>query len=430
MSDNIFSFFFTLPSVKRFAENISEKLINGISCLILVPDTVPIDYIYQGIYQNISKKCEWIDFIDPYYDFPDSRPLNVLENVIGIKWKDFNIPRTFAKIPDYAELPETLPELILIENLYRFDSKKREEWLMAIKNWAGISKTYKDKGESIPAICAVLNATHNSKPQDDALFCKTYCWWGMPTITELKVLAKSETQFEHSNDFPLWREYILPWLGIGDLYLFSELSDINKIDEEQISKTIIEIAQARKWKNTDLIDELNAMESFSKSILGFHSMVPPSNLWKFWANGILGFCPDCGIVISPVALSLMGRLEEIKHRIWIAQCEALLPILDRCRLALCEILNKGYGSDWPLAYLQPMDKTEKEALTDSSFNCQFGHMETVVNNWPRMALTKKIMGSSIYKFRKVRNLLAHNVHLSYPQFKSFISAVNEFKNKI
>ena len=429
MNGDIIPSLFELPSISSFVDNISEKLIDGSSCIVLIPDTMSSDVLYQAIFQQLSKKSEWIEFLDPYYFFADSRPLTILETVIGIKWQSLNVARTISKMHLHATFPEISQDVILIENVGKMKPDDREQWLDLLKLWADLSKTLKDRGQSIPALCVILPASLCPKPSDETLFHKTFYWWGIPTLLELKLLSQYEKPLNENSELALWREHILPWLCIGDFPLFAELWNVNRIDEEQIANVIGKIAKKRSWDSSHFND-FKINENFSKNHLGFQHRIPPKDIFIYWAKGLIGYCPVYGISISTVVLSLMNRFEEINHRIWIAQCEALFPVLDRCRLTLCDYLNQEFGSDWPITYLQPLDKSESEYLFKSSFNCQYGHMEAVINNWSKLTNIKKRYGSYIYKFRKVRNELAHNRPLTLLQFKNFISAVNEFRNEL
>ena len=424
--------FIDLPSVKLFISRIVEKLMDSSSCIVLLPETIQAHLISRLIQEKISRRNGWQELLDVNIaDEKTQSPVKLLEKKIGIKWTKSTVARTIERMSTCAIFPEVCPDVLFIENLEKLSSPNINLWLALIQQWSNLMKTLKDRGQLAPSICIVLSVSSKLELPEDALFCKTIYWWGIPTTQEIKFLCCHENNTDIEPSHRMWREHLLPWLCAGDFSLFARMWNSNRIDEEYLILILLEEAADRGWNKgllqTLKIDKINCHMAHNFS---HYTEKPSEELMTAWAKGILGYCQDFGIIVSSAALTHLGREEEIHRRLWLAQCEMLLPILDRCRLSICCHLNGLYGENWSTSYLQPTDINEADYLSKSSLNCQYGHIESVINNWPKLATIKKPLGPFIYKFRKIRNDLAHNRPITFFQFKKLISDVLIFEKKI
>lgn len=421
---------YELPSVKRFISKITDRLRTLHSCLVLLPETISVDLLSQEIKDRLSKEGLWYETLGEYNNHENSRlPLTKILNAIGVKWQDQTVPRTIKEASDNLLIPDHMPDVLFVDSFHSDSRNLGWKGMHFLPEWAKLVKNMKDRGKRLPSICQIISANHSTIAPDEVLFFKVFYWWGFPSVLELQLLFDEiGGGGEATSVHEIWKKMIIPWLCASDLPLLNQLYEQNF--ELAITEQLLDnIAMSRGW-DLDALYDLEIKNIFCNNIINIENSMtrPLSAVMPAWAKGIVGYCPEYGIAISPVALKAMGMKQEIRHRYWRAQCAFLLPLLDRCRLEMCQYLNQKHGDQWPLAYVQPIDQNETQSLKDSPFNCQYGHMETVLGSCLKTFKNDIRFKKYIYKFRQTRNMLAHNQPISYAKFNSIIKDIINFQN--
>lgn len=99
------------------------------------------------------------------------------------------------------------------------------------------------------------------------------------------------------------------------------------------------------------------------------------HLRTLWAHGALSWTLEFGLELHTAAMAVLGRDEEVKHRLWRGQAELLLPLIDHMRLMVCTDLAHSYGKNWPMRYGLPTSEEEKAAVQASPLACQWGYLD-------------------------------------------------------
>ena len=136
------------------------------------------------------------------------------------------------------------------------------------------------------------------------------------------------------------------------------------------------------------------------------SLVPPARRRMLWAHGALSWTPEYGLELHPAALVMLGRREDLKHRLWRGQATLLLPLIDGVRLTLCKQLSLRYGDDWPVRWSQPASEEEIAAVRDNPMACQWGYLEWLLRNCAHFRSERRLLPLASL-MRWVRNELAH-----------------------
>lgn len=408
------------PGVSGFVHRVSQYLEEGVSVIVLLPRTCPVGEFKTELGEHLVLKgiTRWD------ISLPDvaakASPVAALCNAIGIKWRDPTASMVFENLPGNAVLPEVLPEVVCLNGFEAMNESGAGNWTYAVSGWAEASKAMRDKRERFPPLCLVTPGLDGWRrlPKTD-LFLRVLYWWGFPSVLDMRLLCRQQNVTMMGGDVNTWRESILPWLCAGDPFLISEFWESGTLAESQVDRVLAHTGEDRGWSREELI-ALGCQDLCRCVSFGAAPSEPPEKYFPLWAMGAVNFCPETGFAVSSVALKLLGNLEEIRHRIWRGQSELVLPLLDRLRLRLCWELTSKYGNAWPTRYCDPEDSQESRAIQESPFNCQYGHLETVLKSSPISLDSNRKHARSVQLARWVRNTLAHNRCISLGLYRDFL----------
>lgn len=418
-----------LPTVERFFDNTLSHLSDGLSVLTLLPKTAPIgDFTTELRSQFILRNINFLE-IDLSHAADDLPPVTRLCREIGIRWKQPLSPRLFDQLPDACTFPDLMPDVVWLTGLEQVEEHKTQLWIDAALEWSENWKLLRDKGICLPAVSLVLPSTKCTQIPKSDVFFKIFYWFGIPSLLEMRLLCADANRFE--SGIARWKELIVPQLCIGDFSLLSTLFEADSLNERELGSTLMSIAEERGWTRELLLTKgIGNLSLANCHWLSDGDTGPSGDLVALWGEGIVDWSPGIGLAISSVALHVMGRHADIRHRIWCGQSELVLPLLNVVRLSVCDHMTKRYGLTWPVEYLEPGDPQEAAAVRDSPYNCQLGYLETVVNSWPdRQRLLRKI-ASHLREVRWMRNELAHNRVITFADFQKLCHTVEETLNLV
>ncbi|WP_041439800.1 hypothetical protein [Syntrophobacter fumaroxidans] len=416
---------FRLPSVVRFTDIAMSHLLDGLTSIVLVPRTIPMGQFGQELRSRFILRG--IDFLEiDISRFAATAPVTCFCQELGIKWRDPLAPRILAHLPEACDFPEILPEVVWLTGFEETAPQTAQAWIDAAFVWSGNSKVLRDRGIRVPAVCVTMPWKAELRIPRSDIFFKVFHWWGIPSVLEMRLLCQNETSVE--NEFEIWQEYLVPRLCVGDPLLMPALLETRSLEEREIGPILQEIAIGRGWRKESL-DSLGIEETFSLNDTKLNRMPELSGqVLSLWGEGVLNWTPDNGLSISSAALQIIGKHVAIKHRMWRGQSELVLPMIDALRLRVCDYMAGKHGCDWPIAHVEPKDLQESVAVRQTHYNCQLGHMETVLASWPSRQPVMRETAACIRGLRPLRNDLAHNRVMTFSKYQDLCERIDRVLN--
>ena len=351
---------------------------------------------------------------------------------LELAWKEPRQPRTLE-----AMLSSTkgLPDILALDGLQDVDETTRLSWLELVSHWALVNKHLVEQELPLTTLCLVTPAasilTWLPPPE---VHLVTRWWWGVPSGLETRLLCRQDPGPAWSDLLPsLWREQILAALAGSDLILIEDMWDHLFQSPSDIFEALCQSGWRRGWTEQALkgwgIDTVMTDVLSHVQHLGF---APSPPVRRLWAQGVLSCTPEYGMEVDSAALAVLGRTDEVLHRLWRGQVSLLLPIIDHARLKICGDLTRMFGYDWPWRWILPENEKEQESVRDNPYTCQLGHLNNLFwccSSLKPASYWKPVIGH----LQRVRNQLAHYRPVSYREVETLwgeIHRVDELRADI
>ena len=408
---------FQLPSVQCFLNRLMDDLANRRSLLVLLPTGVDPVELKDVIRAELWRRDFELEEVSLAYLLnPRERlPVAALSEALGIGWPS-DTPRTLLNLME----TEQLPDIILLDDLDQLPPATCKDWLAFLSQWAQHSQRRIDRGSSITALCVMGPATAIlSHLPESSVHLAVHWWWGFPSALETRVLCRSSNEGDGWDTITRWREYVLPALSGNDVSLVDDLWDVFHKDVETLLKHLYTLAGQRGWEASTLQNWGVGKGSItSSSNSGSTPLSPPVDLRLLWAHGAVGWTLEYGIELHPVALAVLGRHDELRHRLWRGQAELLFPLVDRIRLEICNHFTHTYGSDWPVRWSPPISPEEDAAVRQSPLACQWGHLKALLS-YETLRRSHQNWFPLISLAHSIRNEIAHYRPITFRDFEGF-----------
>lgn len=404
------------PSFQQFLKVIEKDLSNRRSVLVLLPIGIDPLEIWSQLRANLWQRDYALEEIW-LPDLPkDHTPVIALGDFLGIDWGVLNGTSSLAKLV----ATRGLVDIVQLDGLDQLSVTPRKNWMIFLTAWAQDSHSVANLGHLPVAMCAVVPAISilPEIPESD-VYLATHWWWKVPSALEVQLLCRLGNEDNLWNAKTHWREHLLPALVGNDISLIEYLWESSHLGLEELIHKLCSFAKERDWEEESL-QEWGATEFIVKSIYSedYQMLSPPVRWQNLWAHGALSWTPEYGFEVHVAALAVLGRNEEVKHRLWRGQAKLLLPMIDHTRLTLCSYLTKRYGYDWPVRWHQPSSPDELVAVQSNPLACQWGYLEWLLRNcnhlrteraWTRMATLA----------HWIRNEIAHYRPITFRDFEGF-----------
>lgn len=416
MNTSFNSALFLVPSVQQFVNTLTSDLANKRSLVVLLPVGVDPAGIWSALRAELWKRdFEFEEMSLP--TLPEGRaPVAALSEVLRVNWKSSDIPRTAANLMATGNLPD----IVQLEGLEELPDTARRDWVMFLTQWARISQNMADRGRMPTALCMVVPAVAILPhiPESD-VHLAVHWWWGFPSTLEIHLLCRLGNESNAWGIVPRWREHLLPALVGNDVSLVECLWDCLHLNAEDLVDRLYSFAEQRGWEAKALrtwgAEELVVTSNYDHG----HQPSPLSaQLRTLWAHGALCWTLEYGLELHTAALAILGRNEELRHRLWRGQAELLLPLIDHMRLKLCDHLTQSYGHDWPVRWHPPASSEEEAAVRNSPLACQWGHLEWLLKNCVHLRSEQRWVSLASLA-RWIRNEMAHYRPVTFRDFEGF-----------
>ncbi len=249
-------------------------------------------------------------------------------------------------------------------------------------------------------------------------------WWGaFPSTLETHLLCRLEGEDQPWDARARWREHLLASLAGSDLRLIDFLWNDLELGMDMLLQRLAAFAADQGWRDAELRD-WGATELIGRSlpIPLRRNWSPPAWMHSLWAHGAVCATLERGLELHSAALVVLGRVDQIKHRIWRGQAELLLPLIDHIRLTLCNVLTEAYGDGWPCRWREPESEKEKREVLEDPLACGLGHLELLLKVTALRAYQH--WGPLVSRTRWIRNELAHYRTIPFADFEHLLKEVD------
>ncbi|MGA9772308.1 MAG: hypothetical protein WBV94_24965 [Blastocatellia bacterium] len=405
---------FNTASVQHFLHGLENDLARRKSLLVLLPTNLQPAQIWDALQERLLRRgFDNIQTLDLNHMPVQGGLAGVVGKHLQVKWPAAHTPRTVANLL----MCDSLPDIIRLEGLEQLPDATKKTWLDLLQQWAQAAQNTRENISPTP-LCILAPAVSllPDIPKTNVRLA-VYWWWKVLSSLELKLLCRFENG--ESNAISLWRENILPMLAGDDAALAEYLWDYLKLEPPDLMERLRKFAQDRGW-TIELLRAWKVEQFFSTKFYFNHGNAsnPPESILSLWGHGVTHCTPEHGLELHTAALALLGRKEDLLHRLWRGQTALLLPMINSLRLKICEHLTKVYDNQWPIRWWQPESPEEIRAVTNDPFACQWGHLRNLLNSCGNLQHERRWARLADLSHR-IRNELAHYRPISFLDFELF-----------
>lgn len=408
-----------MPTVRQLLGRMLDDLRSGRSVLGLLPEGVDPNLLRSDVLNGLE---HWdLHLHEVFVPQLDAQmPAAALAHTLGIDWGTSTAPRTLANLLSQADLPE----ILLLDGFDELAEEDRRRWLRFMVQWAevcqGRHSTDEEGGKILPALCLLAQASKVPPPPPSTnVLLAVHVWWGIPTTLEMRLLCQLAAA-QDSTPLSRWKESVIPALAGSDLCLGDYLWVQEYSTGAELTDVLRVFAEERGWTKAEL--EASAMEGFPREGTRPEGWPLPAPLYQSWARGMVHWTLERGLERHSAVLAQLDRQEALDHRLWRGQAGLLLPQIDEARLALCAHLNQRYGPDWPYKWEEPELDAEQQAVRDTPFACQWGHLEALLRYCPKLERERRWSRLARWS-RQIRNDLAHYRPIALNDYERFCREV-------
>ncbi len=419
------SILYQFHSVQNFLSRLIEDLTDKRSLLVLLPDQLDPTELVSALQTEFRRREFEFEKVSlaRLSNSQSYAPITALSNALEIEWPSADTPHTIMNLME----TENLPDFVLLEDAGQLSSQDCADWSSFLVRWAEHCQHRVNQRLPITALCLVGPAAGMlSHVPENKVYLVVHWWWGFPSALEMRILCRLTTSTDNWDIMTRWREYVVPALAGNDIFLASNLMELDVLrDVQTINRYLQNFAEQRGWEAKNL-RTWGLGEEMSFHDTGY-SLVPPRSIRTLWAHGVMGWTPEYGLELHTAVLAVLGRQEELSHRLWRGQSELVFPFIDRARLEICKYLTSFHGPDWPVREHVPDCSREEEIVRKNPLACQLGHLHFVLRNSSFISSNQRLT-TLVSLCRWIRNKIAHYRPITFKDFENFLREVRKLNN--
>jgi hypothetical protein len=400
----------TAPSVRQWLGRLRQAVGERRCAVLLLPDSVEAAGIWDALRLEVERiRGEWPVEIDLSECPAGVSPHGAFAAALGLD-------RSAGITLESALTASTEPDVIVLKHIEQLPVAARNGWFEFIAQAAALSQRLAGQRRVPCFIC--LGRGENildGIPSTDARLAIEW-WWGLPSVTETRVLLRAAEDGSDSVR-EAYREHVLPSLAGADLDMAEFLWDDIFNGRERIEQRLVEYAGKRGWSKDRLQSlGLERRPLARRALAAGIARVPPLDLRRFWANGLVNQTAEYGVELNTAALACVDRREAVAHRVWRGETALLLPLLDALRLDLCTLLARDFGPNWPEKLGWPQDQEEQGAVREDPYSAQWGYLYWLFRSAPPLRKAFRLVQLSSQAWW-IRNELAHYRPVAFGPFR-------------
>lgn len=415
---------FGLPSTRSLLDRLADQLAGGTSLLVLLPPEVDPADVQEQISARLGQRDVWETSLDTRTPGVMT-PATALANELGIDWPSPDTPRTISNLVAELACQPRAFDVVHIDHVTELSDAMLQDWLDALRQWSEASRFFADEGVPTCTLCLCVRApaVRNRRLPDSDVRLQVIRWQGLPSVLELHVACRLLLNGDAATPAGRWREHLLPPLAGSDTMIITALWEHICRTPADLRAALHSLADERGW-------ERDHIESLTSPFLDNHfqpnGKLRSRHRWQdLWDAGLAVCTPEYGWELHPAALALLGRVDELDHRIWRGQSALVLPMVEQIRLTLCDEISRTHGTTWP-CWGTPDGQRQQDAVAENPRACEWGYLVHLLethshrfgagrNRWHRLARIA----------RNVRNEIAHYRPITFAEFEVLC---NEFQS--
>jgi hypothetical protein len=308
----------------------AENLEQGISEIVVFPQSVNLNQVQHSLRRQleINYLCEFMPI--------DAGSANEYRLIDLVK-------ESYPALKQYQYLEAmvadvNLPDVLLVTNLENCSADQQEKWIKDITRWA---EACRSSGAKHPIVLlTTYQSFADSKLPADDVRLSIRVWEGIPSALEARLLFRVDVPDEFEAK-ALWREAILSSLSGNDLELAEFIADVVFKPLDQIINQLRQYAIDVGWSKEVLENNLRTWRPDNSRLKRPHNQVH-----NLYSKGVIIQTPENGEEVHSSALALMGKDQEIHHRLWRGQTALIMPMVDEVRLRICNAMIRKHGDAW------------------------------------------------------------------------------------
>ncbi|MCX6032463.1 MAG: hypothetical protein NT169_24620 [Chloroflexi bacterium] len=414
-----------MPGLQSLFSKLTEDLASRQNVIVLLPAGISTDEIWQSLRSELfrlSFKLEGL--LLPGLQGGDTAWIT-LAQALGVEMS--RKTRTLE-----ALLTSTgLPDVIYLSGIELLPPQARRQWMQVAARWGEISQTVAVRRLTTPTLCMIApaEAILDWIPQDNVKLT-IHWWWDVTSALELQLLYRLRNGRNAAAGKMTWREYLLPDLAGADVGFAEYLWDCAWGSFETFCEQAAALGKKRGW-TADMFRDLGAEEFLASGEAGKHTTgsLPPVRWRPLWAVGGMFSTQEHGMELSSVTLAVLGRTDELRHRLWRGQATLMLPLIDHVRLVLCNELIRHCGYEWPSRWLPPTSPEEARAIKENPLACQWGYLVESLRNNTALRGQRQWLPLALAAHR-LRNEMAHYRPVTYESFIGFLREIEVVSRRL
>lgn len=290
------------------------------------------------------------------------------------------------------------PDVLLLDGFEDLQSMGQDQVLLFLRMWADHCHTHGGTHSlclTIPACAA--GTIHDPHLGTTSSRIKLRSLVGFPSALETRLLLRAASDGAGNLADFLWHEQIIASLAGSDLELAGLLSNRTLNDLSGIRCALADYAQMRSWTRAEFGKELKGWTAIPRGSL---PQIPrhTRNLQLLWKQFTL-YTFEYGEEVHPAGLYLLGRVDELKHRVWRAQMTLALPLIDELRIRIYDLAHENLAVTW-----------ENHDIPE------IGELKYSLEQRPPLSPERRQFYERVCRARDARNNLAHMETIPLSEF--------------
>jgi hypothetical protein len=409
---------FELPSVRAFLHGISDDIACGQSAIVMTPNGVNDDEVWQRISIRLSHRGQDYETIQVN---ETQKPLDLLYDVLLRDKPLSNFPHTLEHLLREGECPG----VIRLSQFEKLPEARRWEWMALIRDWADASHRLSDRGINLCALCVIAPPyAFDALPHEDTHLVIRR-WWGIPSGLETQLLYR--LMLNDTSHKAVWIEYVLPSLAGSDLALLDYLYTGDCIDSlDSLKQGLLDFAKQCGWTQPDLQQRLPSLQYAKGGVLDTIQLTQVHTLWR---HGLACWTTESGLELNTSALLLLGDDTSVEHRYWRGQARLLLPLLDDFRRKVSRYLTGRFQASWCTADINRQTGVTF-VQTDDPSAVEWGELYSRLTHHPVLRPVQSLLREPVWLAKKLRNDLAHYQSVTFEEFKRLRLQISELESQV
>jgi hypothetical protein len=371
----------TLPTAAQVLSDIRTELSQGVSLCIVVAMPGNIVEFEKALRYDLEVRDS---LVASSLHLPDLETVNlagVQRAITGEEYESVSLEQFIQS--------ETTPNVILIQGFDEITASLQKDTMSLLRRWVDYCHATAEK----KSLCLIVpgnlaDKIHEIQSSTTSSRLKIRCLVGIPSALEIQLIGRAQSGAEFISAEAHWTEFLVSSLSGNDLdmaYLLCQ-SKLNTLDD--IIQVLKEYAESNSWERSAFEKELR---EWVPLVSGMRAEIPQHmyNMKLLWRQMTV-YTPEYGEEIHPAGLALLGKYDEIKHRLWRFQATLVLPIIDELRIKIFFLLKNKLAGTW--------DHLEIPEIGELKFS---------LDKLPVDSSERKQFYEIVRHARDIRNKLAH-----------------------